>query len=365
MTKMATEKRALLPASGKDYGYANARVRGMRSRLLAPTFFEHLLGAANTREIVQQLSATEYESDINEALIRGLSAANVDIALRSNMVRTYQKVLSFANEEAEYVLSTLLGRWDVFNLKSLLRAKHFRLEADDLGGGILPVGTLSSHDIGALAQLEDVKAIVDTVATWGLPFAGPLRDGFSQYIASGELLPMELALDQHYARWATDRLSRRRTNVKIGRRILGLQLDVGNLVMALRQLQADVDGEDAESYFLPGGAEIDLALYLSLVAKSDVDEILNELKKVSYGRLLDEVVMTYLEQNSISIFERALEQALVRHVVSLGRGDPLGVGVGIAYLWAKQNEVTNIRIIVKGKEVGMPLDRIRKELILV
>ena len=37
----------------------------------------------------------------------------------------------------------------------------------------------------------------------------------------------------------------------------------------------------------------------------------------------------------------------------------------IGYLWAKQNEITNLRIIVKGKAVGMPADRMRKELILV
>jgi vacuolar-type H+-ATPase subunit C/Vma6 len=41
------------------------------------------------------------------------------------------------------------------------------------------------------------------------------------------------------------------------------------------------------------------------------------------------------------------------------------VGVAIAYLFGKQNEVTNVRIIVKGKAVGMPADRVREELILV
>ncbi len=40
-------------------------------------------------------------------------------------------------------------------------------------------------------------------------------------------------------------------------------------------------------------------------------------------------------------------------------------GIMIGYLWAKQNEITNLRIIVKGKSVGMPADRMRKELILV
>jgi V/A-type H+-transporting ATPase subunit C len=55
----------------------------------------------------------------------------------------------------------------------------------------------------------------------------------------------------------------------------------------------------------------------------------------------------------------------MRRALSLGTGDPLGIGIGISYLWAKQNEITNLRIIVKGKSVGMPNDRVRREMILV
>jgi len=73
----------------------------------------------------------------------------------------------------------------------------------------------------------------------------------------------------------------------------------------------------------------------------------------------------YIEENSISVFERALEDYLMRRALAVGAGDPLGIGIGIAYLWAKQNEITNLRIIVKGKSVGMPVDRVRREMILV
>jgi vacuolar-type H+-ATPase subunit C/Vma6 len=34
-------------------------------------------------------------------------------------------------------------------------------------------------------------------------------------------------------------------------------------------------------------------------------------------------------------------------------------------LWSKQNEVTNVRIIVKSKAIGIPAERTRRELILV
>jgi V/A-type H+-transporting ATPase subunit C len=98
---------------------------------------------------------------------------------------------------------------------------------------------------------------------------------------------------------------------------------------------------------------------------SDIDEVLDRMRGTPYGRPLDDVAMKYLEENSIAVFERALEDYLMRRALGFGRGDPLGVGVSIAYLWAKQNEITNLRIVVKGKAVGMPVERVRGELILV
>jgi V/A-type H+-transporting ATPase subunit C len=94
-----------------------------------------------------------------------------------------------------------------------------------------------------------------------------------------------------------------------------------------------------------------------------VDGILEALKVLPCGRVLDEVAIKYIEHGSISVFERALEEALFRRAQVAGRHDGLGFGMTLAFLWAKANEVTNLRIIVKGLTVGMPPERMREELI--
>jgi V/A-type H+-transporting ATPase subunit C len=121
----------------------------------------------------------------------------------------------------------------------------------------------------------------------------------------------------------------------------------------------------AERYFLEGGRVINRELYMELARLSDVDEVLDRLKGTPYAQALDDAALRYLENASIPVFERALEQLLVRTALLSGVRDSQGVGVAIAYLYAKQNEITNLRIIVKGKSVGMPADRVREELILV
>jgi V/A-type H+-transporting ATPase subunit C len=144
-----------------------------------------------------------------------------------------------------------------------------------------------------------------------------------------------------------------------------MQIDVMNLVMVFRLQKADIENVDVESMFLDGGADVGLDLYTELAEMSDVDEVLDRLRGSAYGATLDDAAMRYLEENSIAVFERALEDYLMRKTLSQAAGDPLGIGVAIAYLWGKHNEITNLRIIVKGKAVGMPEERVRRELILV
>jgi len=361
----ATTTRRRSSSPGSDYGYSNARIRGMRSRLLDRSFLDRLIEEPSVTRLIQGLTETEYGPDLEEALIHGRDATNVDIALTSNMVRTFQKIMGFLNPEAEYLVTTLLGRWDIFNIKTILRAKHMHLPTEELKGGLLPAGQLAPIDLEHLAGVGDIRAVVDTAVTWGLPMAGALREGHAEFMRTGELASLELALDRYYTEWARQRLARRGANKRMAQKVLAMQVDVANLVMVLRLQSADIENVDVGKFFLEGGAHVTMDLYLALAGMSDIDEVLDRLRGTAYGRALDDVSMTYLEQNTISVFERALEDLFTRRTLGIAKGDPLGIGVAISYLWAKQNEVTNLRIIVKGKSVGMPVDRVRKELILV
>jgi len=356
---------AKAPTPGRDYGYGNARVRGMRSRLLSARTFDELMSSSDVNKIIQQLIDTEYGPEIETAIIHGRTPAAVDEAFRANMVGTFQKVMGFLNAEAHELVGTLLGRWDLFNIKSIIRGKHMHLMPEEIEDGLYAVGALSPAELHVLVQAEDIRAVVDTLVTWESPYAVPLRGALAAYGEGGNLASLELALDRYYSEWAAKRLSGRRANAVLARHILGLQVDSINLLTTFRLLKSDLGGIDPKIFFLSGGAYVSEELFDTMTGLSDVDEVLDALKGTPYARQLEAVIATYVEEGSLSVFERALEDYVMRKALDAGRGDPLGVGITIAYLWAKQNEVTNLRIIVKGTAVGMPPDRMRKELILV
>ena len=348
-----------------DSGYANARLRGMRSRLLPSSFYERLIEATDVQAAVKELMQTPYAADLEKELVRGRTAAVIDDALKNNMVAAYRKVLGFVDPNARKLLSTLLGRWDVFNIKTVLRGAHNHVSADEVRESFFPAGYLGPSELEELAKFDDVQTIIDTMAMWKLVYAAPLRRAYPEYAKSSNLAPLELALDTQYAQWASSRLVGEKADVEIARRILGMQIDTSNLMIVFRLLKADVDNLEAERFYLEGGRAIRKELYLELARLSDVDEVLDRLKRTAYSDALDAAALHYLESGSIPVFERALEELLMRRALVSGVKDPHGVGVAIAYLYGKQNEITNLRIVVKGKAVGMPADRVRRELILV
>lgn len=350
---------------GRDYGYSNARIRGMRSRLFRQVFFDELMSSKDLSAVIQKILETEYGPDLENRLLHGRTANQIDAALKDNMTRTFRKVLSVTNAEAHTLLTTLLGRWDLFNVKTVIRGKHMMLAQEEVTESLIAVGQLAQVDTDELARQENVKAVVDTLATWRLPFAVPLAEVLPEYQRTQDLSLLELALDRYYYEWAAKRLGGRRTNVRLARQFLGVQVDTMNLLTTLRLLNSDRGDTDASRFFIPGGLVVTESLFVDLAGRSDVDDVFNRIKKTPYGRPLEQVALLYMEKGSVSVFERALEDYLFRKAFATGKGDPLGIGLAISYLWTKANEVTNLRIVVKGVSVGMPQERMREELIVV
>ena len=346
-------------------GYANARVRGMRSHLLSPESISALVDLPDITTVIQALDLTPYGPEVQEATLQGRSAAQVDDGLRQNMVHTYRRVLGFMSQPMLGVLETLLGRWDVFNIKTILRAKNMHLGFEEIEAGLLAVASLAPVDLDALSRLPDVRSVIDTLATWRVPYARALGRAYPEFSRTGNLAVLELALDSYYFAWASDRLSGKGIDRKSARQLMAVQADTTNLVTVFRLQQADLGEMRAEEFFLPGGKYVNRQMYIELAGKSDIDEVLDALGRTPYGAPLEGAAEIYLEENAISVLERALEDYMMRKAVALGLGDPFSVGIPVSYLWAKSNEVTNLRVVVKGVASGLPAERIRRELIVV
>ncbi len=351
----------------KDYGYCNARVRGMRSHLLDRATLEQLISAQDLNAQIRMLSQTPYKSDVEAALIHGHTVASVDRALRANVGRTWQLVLKVLPRQGVGLVKSVLSSWDIFDLKTILRGVHTHLSQPEIVESLMPAATLSAVELSELAAAGSVPSVVDTLATWQLPYSKPLDAVLSEYLKSGDLAPLELALDRWYYASVAARLRKKRhdAGARLVARIVGTMVDVENLRTAFRLVRTGLTSEAIAGYWLEGGTHISQEAFSVLCAAEDIEGVLTALRRTPYAKPLEAAAVTYLQEGSLSVLERTLEDLITREVLLARRVDPLGIGIVLSFLWAKQNEVSNIRIAVTGRSVGLPEERMRRELILV
>lgn len=339
-----------------DFGYINARVKGMRSRLLPPGRLEELLGLPDLDAFLQALVHTPYGPELQEALTRYQGLRAVDEALARAFQKAARRVLSFADGKPRTLIQVLLMQWDVHNLRAVLRAKHAGYPPEAVEPTLVPAAELSDVRLRELLQQPDVSAVVATLATWAHPLTEALTAALAEYHASKELLVLELALDRAYYTWALQAARGRGYDASRVAELVRTQVDFTNVKTAFKLQQLpDLTPEQREQFFLEGGGLVTREVFRNLADPRTAEVGIREIR----ARGIQPEGRTSAEA------ERWLEHEATRRMADLYLGDPLGVDVVVGYLTLLANEVRNLRLIARSKAAGIPRDLVRREMALV
>ncbi|WP_447974707.1 V-type ATPase subunit [Nitrospira sp. Kam-Ns4a] len=353
-----------------DYAYFNARVRAMQGRLLTREQYEALLAQDTTGGIVERLRDSAYAEALERVVEAPGSQAGpdptvrLDEALRRDLAGTLAKLRRLASDRMLEVLEAILLRWDAYNLKTILRGKRAAAPIEEILAATVPAGILDELALAELSRAPTVGVVVDTLATWRMPLARPLRKGLTRLGESASLQPVEFELDGFAFAHALDVVADGDDNDAVVRSYLRLLVDRTNLLTALRYLEERSARSPLEAahHFLEAGGRFTRSQYEAVVSARDLRHGLSLLA----GGPFHWLAAAGAEGPPLSLpaLERRLDRALLRETLRLSRGDPLGMGVGLAYLERKLNETRNLRMIARGKTLGMSREQIAEWLII-
>ena len=184
------------------------------------------------------------------------------------------------------------------------------------------------------------------------PLAGAVREGADALQRGGSLLDVESALDRAYVRYGR-RIADTEGDGDL-RRYLQAEVTMTNAMTALKLRRIkELPREERERFFVPGGT-LPLDRFLTL---ADPQSSLSEIASMRlFGAEL-------AGTETLSEIERAIEQAFQRMAARMYMADPLGVGVVIGYLARKAAEISNLRVIAHARQLGIPEDVARREIV--
>lgn len=327
----------------------------MRSRLLDPGRVEELLALPTLEAFIQALNNTPYAHEMQEALSRYAGLRAVDEALARNVSLTTTKILGFADGKAKALIEIVLMRWDLANIRIILRGKHAGRSNAEIIANLIPAGRLHEVTLREVASQPDVAAVIGALGGLDHPFAAPLAEGLADYHQSKDLFSLELRLDRFYPMYGLKLAAGWGGSAPVVRSLLQTDLDATNVKTAFKLQRAGaLSPEGKLRFFTPGGRLVTDKVFLALTDPATVEQGLRGLRVGGFP-------VKSLED--LAAFERELELAMINTQIALYLRDPLGVDIVIAYLAMKYNEIKNLRLIARSKAMGIPRDRVRKEMV--
>ena len=327
------------------YEYLNTRLRYLKSRLLGPSEFGTYLDMDDFDEFTAALAETDYADELERASVEHTGYNMVEQAIVAHTQRVFQKLHNIAFDEPKQLIGLMLERFEVFNLKTIFRGFHAGTDANTIRESLFPTILYPTSFYETLLDREGIDAIIDELLTVGNRYYRPLSDAYADYESSGQLAMLELALDHHYFAGSQAMLDQLDSaNAEAMRHMLGTEVDILNLVYAMRVLDTTVDTTERDRYVLRGGEHLDEARVRSLLDSPDRASFIRAVEETPYGRRLASLD----ESIDANEFQEQLENLLYREMTHLAPGQFFDIGLAATYIWRINAEAINLRVIAGG-----------------
>lgn len=242
-----------------------------------------------------------------------------------------------------------IERFEVSNVKSLIRAKMAGEGAAATAGRLLDLGAFTRLDAEALMRAEDVAELMRRLER--TVYADIVRNARQAFEESHDPFILDATLDRAYY----DGLIRRARGVEAGadfHRLMADLVDRINLVWLLRY-RFNYGLPPAQVYYLllTPGYRLAPSLLRKLVGGEDMAAVL--------AGLPDELARPLLGAESIPDVAGRLErQAMTQARAVLDRaGEPLARA--LAYLILRESGLRDLRGVLRGRRMGLPVADIR------
>lgn len=352
-------------SEGFDFG--NARVRARRAALLGESRYREL-AAADVDRMLAVLADTPYRPDLEAAAPRRRSLRLVEEALRVNFARSLRELAGWYSGPAAAVLAPVLERWDLRNVRAVLRGQHARRSADEIRAALVPAGRLGDDVLSELAAQPGLRAAIDLMVAWGIPSRAVARaaaDALRPFETTGDFAALERAVERAAALRLRETIPNAPPEVA---QVLRADVDRANLLIAARLNGTEADHWEAvepADHFLPGGA-VSIPLLVRVAGGEDRAASVAALAEGPLPAGWRPALARWAESGDAVALGDELDEAVIRSTVAMfATADPLGPGVPLAFIAAKENEVRNLRTIAAGLDAGLPPDLIEEELVIL
>lgn len=340
------------------YPYTYVRTAVMKSLLFKKDDYHKMLKMGFS-EIAKFLQDSNYKKEINELANEYNGVDLLELALNKSLAASFKKLIKISPYELALLIREYAKRKDIEDIKTILRGKLTNANEKTIVNSITAAGTLSYDFLMSLLKKESIEEILknNKVVDFNL-FSNGLKD----LKEKNNLIAIENTFDKFYY---THLMQFSKILPKEGalfRNFLLKEVEVLNMLTLLRLKKAKFGKETVKDFIIQSGSLSDSKI-TALANLDDLGEISRALEKTEYRNAVAKGIEELKKNNSLIMLEAELYKLLLRQSILLLHQHPLSVDVILGYMFAKDIEVRNLKIIVKGKQLGLSEEFMESQLV--
>lgn len=348
-------------AGAGNYAYATTRVKTRKAFLFSKETYLKLL-QMDVPEISRFIEESKYKQEIDELASKYHGIDLMEHALNLNLAHEYTQIVGFCEGELKLLLGSYLMRWDVWNIKSILRGKSYGASEDKIQETLVPAGSLDMHKLNELIRKPTIPDVIEGLT--GTVFYKPLTAALDEYNKTHTLSEFENNLDKvYYANLLSQKIGATLAD-ELFLSFVKREVDFVNLRTLFRLKREGLEHDKIVAYLIPGGAKLSLEELRKLAQTPGYEDFLNGLKETPYWSDIADAVQKSQETGSLNAVEIALRKANIAYADNISHRYPLSITPILGYLIRKNTEVNNLRIIARGKESHLSDEVIRNQLVI-
>lgn len=334
----------------RTYPYANARIRVMKSAMIKRDEYSKLM-KMTPDEITRFMGESAYKKEIDELAMKFSGADLIEAALNLNAARSFGKLIMISNKEVEVLVREYLRRYDIYNLKTILRGKSAGMASDDIRKLFVAAGDLDMASLEKLLKKETIKDII--ISSKIVKITKNVLEGIEEHEKTRSLSAIENALDKEYYNSLMELSAKMPKQGRYVRKFIKTEIDILNIRLLFRLIREKIQKKEIVNKLVFSGENLSREKLMKLAGAENTDSLFSGLSGTGYDKVLDGCMEEVRAKNEFGSLENALEKHWLKKADLMLHTHPLSIGPILGYMVWKDIEIRNMRMLVRAKITGL------------
>lgn len=331
-----------------NFTFPNAKIRARGNPFIKRDVLRSVVESTNVNEIFSRLREENYELPKEETG----DLPTIETKLEQNMIGSLKKAYMAAPTNFKPFVNAWLFKYDVKMVKRAMKSIFRGKEESEKR--LIPVKIIDEEKVEEMRSSRNVQELMSA-----------LKDTkFQEPLKGKEKVKDFFEIDTELDKFLFEEIKSAANQVEGEERstvryFFGKYTDILNLEMIFRGLREEIEEERLKDALLPPGRELEDWKLNNMIEASDLDEALIELEGTSYADLRE-------AKSALSHFklEKKLDEKLLQVVSEIHSQEILTVGPMLKFLIAKEVELRNLKILVRGVKDGLDPEKMKELMIM-